>query len=95
MPHSYRNRQQLAKGQDSRDSPINSGQLEERYQLLVQQFRQVQLQVHAVQTQYRTVRKEALWLHQVVNIKQGVIEQLLPYYPEPLTPELLYAIELY
>lgn len=95
MPHFYRNRQQLAKGQDSQNASVNSGRLEERYQLLVQQFQQVQLQVRAVQTQYRAVRKEALWLHQVVNIKQGVIEQLLPYYPEPLTPELLYAIELY
>lgn len=95
MPLSSRKKQQLTKRQASQKVTIESAQLEERYQRVVQQFQQVQLQVSAVHTQYRAVHKEAFWLHQVVNIKQDVIEQLLPYYPKPLTPELLYAIELY
>jgi hypothetical protein len=70
-------------------------ELENRYQNLVHQFRKVQLQVYAVHTQYRAARQEHEWLRQVVNTKQQVIEHLLPYYPHPLTCDLIAAIELY
>jgi hypothetical protein len=70
-------------------------QLEARYQHAVQQFRAAQLHFQAVRTQYRTVQQECNWLQQVVRTKQDVIEQLLPYYPHPLSAELINAIELY
>jgi hypothetical protein len=48
-----------------------------------------------MQAQCHRVQQECCWLQQVVWVKQHLIEQLLPYYPLPLTPELLRAIELY
>jgi hypothetical protein len=69
--------------------------LEERYQHAVQQFRATQLHFQALRTQFCMVQQECSWLQQVVHTKQAVIEHLLPYYPHPLTAELIEAIELY
>jgi siroheme synthase len=86
MPHYSPKTQQL---------DTQAAHLEERYQTLVHQFRAAQLQFQAVRTQHHAVQQECAWLQQVVCAKQRVIEHLLPYYTQPLTPELLYAIELY
>lgn len=95
MPISPRKIQQIAKHLASHELTDQAAQLEERFQNLTAEFRAAQLQFNAVHTFNRAVRKERQWLQQVVNIKQQVIEKLLPYYPHPLTPDLLYAIELY
>jgi hypothetical protein len=95
MPHSSKKVQQIAKRLASQESATEKELLEERLHHLALQFQAVQLQSRAVHTQYRAVQQECLWLQQVVNKKQEVIEELLPYYPHPLTPKLLYAIELY
>jgi hypothetical protein len=95
MPRSSLKNQQVAKRLVSQQVDTQAIQLEERYQNLAQQFRFAQLQFQAVRTQYHAVQQECEWLRKVVCTKQQVIEELLPYYPHPLTPELLNAIELY
>jgi hypothetical protein len=95
MPHSSGKIQQVAKRLASREAAAQTAQLEERFQSLALEFQAAQLRFHAAHNYSRTVRQECLWLKQVVNVKQQVIEELLPYYPHPLTPELVYAIELY
>jgi hypothetical protein len=95
MPYSSRKVQEVAKRLASQESATEKARLAERLHHLSLQFQAVQLQSRAVHTQYRAVQRECLWLQQVVNSKQEVIEELLPYYPHPLTPKLLYAIELY
>ncbi|RZJ95196.1 MAG: hypothetical protein EOO60_01150 [Hymenobacter sp.] len=75
------------------DAQVTS--LETRYQELTQQFRAAQLQFQGTYTHYCALRRECDWLQQVVCRKQHVIEHLLPFYPHPLTSELITAIELY
>jgi hypothetical protein len=91
MPRSFSKLQQVAPQQ----AASQAAHWEERYQQLTHQFGVAQVQFQAVRTQYRAVQQECHWLQQVVCIKQQVIEELLPYYPHPLTAELLDAIELY
>ena len=69
--------------------------LEEHFEELTHQFNAAKLHYTAMQAQCHRVQQECCWLQQVVWVKQHLIEQLLPYYPLPLTPELLRAIELY
>jgi hypothetical protein len=95
MPHSSGKIQQIAKRLANQEVAAQTAQLEERFQSLAVSFRAVQLQYQAVREHHRVVHREVLWLQQVVNVKQQVIEELLPHYPHPLTPELQYAIELY
>jgi hypothetical protein len=86
---------QVSKRLSRQQSDAQAAHLEERYQHLTHQFRAAQCQYQAIRTQYHATQQECVWLQQVVCVKQRVIEQLLPYYPHPLTPELLNAIELY
>jgi hypothetical protein len=102
MPHSSRRIQQIAERLTRQKVDDKTAQFEERCQNLSQEFhaaqlkfKATQLQFKAVQAQHISVQKELVWLQQVVGVKQQVIEKLLPYYPHPLTPDLLYAIELY
>ena len=95
MPHLSPQAKRVVNRLLSQQLDAQATRLEERYQDLSQQFRAAQLQFHTVRTHYRSVQQECAWLQQVVCTKQQVIEELLPYYPHPLTPELLYAIELY
>lgn len=95
MPLSSRRIQQAAKRIACQQLETQAFDFEERLHHLSLQFRAAQLQFQAVYAQRKAVQQECLWLQHVVNTKQQVIEELLPYYPRPLTPALLYAIELY
>jgi hypothetical protein len=95
MVRSSRKIQPRSKRLDSPELDAQATQFEERFQKLAENFRAAQLRYQAAHTFYRAMNQECLWLQQVVNTKQKVIEQLLPYYPHPLTPEMLYDIELY
>jgi hypothetical protein len=95
MPRLSPKANQCVKRADDTPPAASPAALEERYQHAVQQFRATQLQCQAVHTQFRMVQQECNWLQQVVHTKQRVIEHLLPYYPHPLTAELIDAIELY
>lgn len=97
MPRPSPKARQLAKNKLLAEQQLNnlSTQFEERYQSVVQEFHAAKLRFRAVSAQYRAVQQEREWLQHVVNTKQQVIEELLPYYPHPLTPELLSGISLY
>lgn len=55
--------------------------LEARYQDLVAQY-------YLAQVQFCQSQRACTHLQTVVRIKQAVIEELLSYYPHPITPEL-------
>jgi len=95
MPYLPSKAQQKAKRLANKQLDAQAAYLEERYQNLAHQFRTAQVQFRAVHKQYRAVRQECEWLQRVVYVKQQAIEELLPYYPHPLTPQLINAIELY
>jgi hypothetical protein len=95
MPPYPRRLSQAAKRLVSQQVDIQAAQLEERLQNIHAQFRTAQLHYQASRTQFLAMQQECVWLQKIVHVKQQVIEELLPYYPHPLTPELIYAIELY
>ncbi|MBJ6142818.1 hypothetical protein [Hymenobacter sp. BT559] len=61
--------------------------LETRYQDLIAKFR-------AAQTDFHLIQSQCAHLQFVVRMKQEVIEELLPYYPHPLTSAMQAKIYL-